>query len=156
MYTEGVNRINDGEFLSSKREGDSGYLLYLLGFELMLKCTLLLEQKIELKNHKYYGMYCSLNRELKKKIISKSQEISQIFNINERVQKLLETFEYNFIRLRYPYQSYENMNESEYKEYSILYAELGFPEGEAEFEYYPEELRGITMALREHIESKIC
>jgi hypothetical protein len=155
MLEEARKRYSDGESLARIKSTDSSYLLKLLGFELSLKTLLYMDKGTENYSHKYSGMFASLSKHIKKKIIEDAQSISQIFDIKIRIDNLLRWYEYNFIKLRYPYQNYENMNEGEYKEYSDLYVELGAPDGEAEFEYYPEELRGLYTAITEYI-SKNC
>lgn len=115
-----------------------------------------MKKALIIKTHKYYGMFCSLSRELKRRVLGRAQQVSQVFTIKDRVESLLNTYEYNFIRLRYTYQSYESFSQEEFKEYGNLYAELGFPDGEAEFEYYPEELRGLIIGLREYVETNIA
>ena len=156
MYREAVKRYEDGEFLRAKRDGDSGYLLKLLSFELFLKCVLFIEKGQDNTTHNYHGMFCSLSKGLKSRLLGRAQEVSQVFTIQERIETLLNTYASNFIRLRYPYQSYKSLTEEELREYGHLYAELGFPEGEAEFEYYPAELRGLILAMIEFVGEKIA
>jgi hypothetical protein len=155
IYRESVKRFEDGEFLSSVRNSDSGYLLKILGFELMLKASLYLEKNMENTTHNYDAMYCTLSRELKRTVCSKAQEISQIFDISDRIHEILKWYTFNFVNLRYPYQQYKGLAADEYLEYSELYSELGCPEGEAEFEYFPEELRGLYMALEGYVSGTI-
>jgi hypothetical protein len=62
----------------------------------------------------------------------------------------------NFVRLRYPFEAYKKMNESEYIEYGKLWVKLGAPIEEAEFQYYPEELYGLIKALREEVEKYLA
>ena len=155
IYEEATKRYSDGDFLERKRSSDSGYMLKLLGFELLLKAALYIDKDKEDYSHNYYAIYCTLSREVKKELISEAKMVSQIFDIDERIKKILDWYSYNFVRLRYPFMSYKGLSESEYKEYSELYADLGFPEGEAEFEYYPEELRGLFMSLDKYV-SKNC
>ncbi|MEC4686053.1 MAG: hypothetical protein VST71_10030 [Nitrospirota bacterium] len=151
IYEEAVKRYLDGEFLSSKRSSDSGYLLKLLGFELLLKAALYIDKGKEDYSHNYYAVYCTLSRDVKKNLVSEAQQISQIFDIKDKIKNILTWYSDNFVRLRYPFNSYKCLTEPEYKEYSKLYSELGCPEGEAEFEYYPEELRGLFMALEVYV-----
>lgn len=155
IYQEGLKRYQDGEKLQKVSDSDSGYLLKLLGFELLLKAALYVDKRQEDFSHNYYAVYCTLSKELKEKLIGDAQQASQIFDIKKRIELLLRWYEYNFVRLRYPFQNYENMTEEEYKQYSNLYMELGCPDGEAEFEYYPEELRGLFIALQNYV-AKSC
>ena len=48
------------------------------------------------------------------------------------------------------------MNESEYLRYGRLWVELGSPIEEAEFQYYPEELKGLVKALQEEVEKYLA
>jgi hypothetical protein len=155
LHKEAKLRYLDGEFLNKKRRSDSGYLLMLLGFELQLKAALYIDKGKNNTTHKYYSIYCTLSKNLKNDIIGNAQIHSQAFDIKNRIKIILESYSYNFVRLRYPYQSYENFTEEEYREYSELYSELGGPDGEAEFEYYPRELYGLYKALEEFV-AKNC
>jgi len=155
IIREGKLRYEDGVYLEGRRDSDSGYLLKLLGFELLLKAALYAEKSQENHNHNYYAVYCTLSPQLKIFLISEAQIESQVFDIEERVEIILKWYRYNFVRLRYPFQSYKGMSESEYEEYSNLYAELGCPEGEAEFEYYPRELHGLYIALEIYLNKKL-
>ena len=151
IFEEGVKRYSDGDFLTQKRSSDSGCLLKLLGFELLLKASLYIDKGKENYTHNYYAVYCTLNRGLKDRLVGAAQESSQIFDIKSRIEILLKWYSYNFVRLRYPFQSYSGFTETEYREYSDLYAQLGYPDGEAEFEYYPEELKGLVFALEAYV-----
>ncbi len=112
VYEEGVKRYSDGEFLSQKRTSDSGYLLMLLGFELMLKALLYIDKKKEDCSHNYYAIYCTLSKDTKTILVSGAQEVSQTFDIKERIESILKSFSYNFVRLRYPFESYEGLRSS--------------------------------------------
>ncbi len=147
IYKEGKGRYEDGDFLSNKRDSDSGYLLQLLGFELLLKAALYIDKEKRNTTHNYKAIYHTLGRDVKAQIISEAKIFSQIFDIDERIEKILEKFSYNFERLRYPFESYKGFTETEYLDYGKLYADLGYPDHEAEFEYYPEELRGLFLSL---------
>lgn len=120
-----------------------------------MKAALYIDKRQEDYSHNYDAVYCTLSRELKEKLIGEAQQTSQIFDIKMRIESLLRWYKYNFVRLRYPFQNYENMAEEEYRQYSNLYKELGCPDGEAEFEYYPEELRRLFIALQNYV-AKSC
>jgi len=155
MYKEGVSRFSDGIFLTAKRKSNSGYLLQLLGFELFLKSSLYIDKGKKNHSHNYCAIFCALSEKLKTRILSDAQSESQIFDIGNRIEELLKWYSYNFIRLRYPFESYKGFTKAEYTEYSNLYAELGYPDGEAEFEYYPNELRGLVFSLEGYIKEHL-
>ena len=52
----------------------------------------------------------------------------EIQNAEQKGKELLEKFEKNFIRHRYPFEAYEKMTETDFFEYGKLWVELEAPE----------------------------
>jgi hypothetical protein len=158
MYKEALGRLHDARILSKNitRCTDSNYLLELLAFELLLKTVSLIHCGRFNENHNYQQMFESLPKKVRDKLMARTTHWSeQSFNTKD-LQKLLVLYRNNFIKLRYPFEAYKNMNESEYIEYGNLWVELGAPTEEAEFQYYPEELYGLNKALQEEVASYLA
>lgn len=158
MYDEAINRLNDAEILSTnlKTKSDSYYLLELLAFEILLKATVLIHCKRYKPNHGYGELYGNLPIEVQKKIIEQAMQWAEVTLTKEKIQELFEEFKANFIKLRYPFEAYKKMTETELSEYGNLWVELDAPEEEAEFQYHPKELYGITKALLQEVESNLA
>ena len=68
------------------------------------------------------------------------------------LEKLFIRYSNNFIKMRYPFECYKNMNENEYIKYGKLWIELGAPLEEAEYQYCHKELNFLNTALLEEVE----
>lgn len=154
MHREAVNRLSDASILSTdiSRASDSNYLLELLAFEILLKAVSLIHTQRFDGNHNYQQLFESLPLQVRDQIKTRAANWSQKTFEKPSLQKLLNVYKNNFVRLRYPFEAYEQMTESEYIEYGNLWVELGAPIEEAEFQYYPEELLGLVKALQEDVE----
>lgn len=157
MYSEARNRLRDAEILSTniKTKSDSGYLLELIAFEILLKAVALIHCNRYKRNHGYKCLYETFPERLQSKILEEANKWSDVFLTKERILELLEEYENNFIRLRYPFEAYKNMSETDYVEYGYFWEGLGAPENEAEFQYHPDELYGIIKALMLEVESNL-
>lgn len=158
MHKEAMNRLHDADILSKNvtRASDSNYLLELLAFELLLKSIALIHTGRFDESHNYQQIFESLPSDVRVQLRARAAHWSQK-NLNKaELQKLLALYRNNFVRLRYPFEAYMKMNESEYLEYGKLWVELGAPVEEAEFQYYPEELYGLVNALQEEVEKYLA
>ena len=155
MYKEANSRLNDAEILSKnlKRASDSNYLLDLLAFELLLKATALIHAKRFHRNHNYQELFESLPSNVRNQLMAGANHWSEKSLTEPELQNLLKLYSNNFVRLRYPFEVYEKMDESEYFEHGKKWVELGAPVEDADFKYYPEELYGLNKALREEVEN---
>lgn len=151
MYEEALGRLNDAEILSKSinRETDSNYLLELLAFELLLKCTLCIYIGKHIGGHNYKRLFTCLPREIKSKIVNIAKERMTTSADYADLNKLLKTWSSNFIILRYPYEEYNGMTEEEYKELGITWVENGAKLENATFVYYPSELYGLIYAFKQ-------
>ncbi len=158
MHREAVNRLHDAGILSKNlfRASDSNYLLELLAFELLLKAVALIHTHRFDENHNYQQLFESLPPSVRDHLRARATHWSQKEFDKPKLQKLLNLYRNNFVRLRYPFEAYKKMTESEYLEYGNLWVELGAPIEEAEFHYYPEELYGLVKAIQEEVENYIA
>ena len=158
MHKEAMSRFHDAGILSKNitRASDSNYLLELLAFELLLKALVLIHTGRFAENHNYQQLFESLPSSVRDHLMASATRWSQKTLSKPELQKLLVLYRNNFVRLRYPFEAYKKMNESEYLEYGNLWVELGAPGEEAEFRYYPEELYGLIKALQEEVEKYLA
>ncbi|MBP1673861.1 MAG: hypothetical protein H6Q25_1676 [Bacteroidetes bacterium] len=154
LYKEAMDRLHDAELLNQNinQKTDSGYLLELLALELLLKTVSLINVGKYCRNHNYQQLYEALPQKIRERILDRMTYWSEIKLTNNQLQKLLVLYKKNFVRLRYPFEAYQNMNECEYREYGELWIAMGAPVDEAEFQYHPKELYGLCKALQEEIE----
>jgi|GEM_PF-25892 NAD(P)H dehydrogenase (quinone) len=158
LHKEAMDRLHDAELLHKNinQKTDSGYLLELLAFELLLKTVSLINVGKYCRNHNYQQLYEFLPQKIRKRILDRMKYWSEIKLTNNQLQKLLVLYKNNFSRLRYPFEAYHNMNECEYKEYGDLWTAMGASVDEAEFQYHPKELYGLCKALQEEIEKYLA
>lgn len=158
MYRGAVNRLHDAEILSQRidRESDSDYLLELLAFELLLKALALVHCGHHHRNHNYQKIFESLPEEVRKKIVKEGARLSGSQISPNRVQFLLNVYGKNFVEMRYPFTPYQEMSEVEYLECGNLWLGSGAHTNEADFQYYPNELYGLTMAMKVEVENYIA
>jgi len=150
MYKEALGRLHDADILSKNinRKTDSNYLLELLAFELLLKCNICISIGRHNGGHDYKRLFSCLPGEVKSRIVKIAKERMSTSADYSDLNKLLETWNRNFIILRYPYEKYEGMTEEEYKEPGINWAKNGARLENATFVYYPNELYGFIRALK--------
>ena len=55
----------------------------------------------------------------------------------------------NFVKLRYPHEKYGHLTQEEYAQVGSIWIEAGAQLATADYRYYPEELLGLTFALRQ-------
>ena len=158
MRREAEVRLQDAEILSKATSlaSDSDYLLELLAFELLLKATVLIHTRSCDKSHHYLKLFASLPANVKDQLRKRASQVADTPIDMQELERLLAAFERNFVDLRYPFDAYSAWSESDYHGYGELWIELGSPTEEAEFQYYPEELRGLVLALREEVDAYLA
>ena len=158
MYREANAFLHDSELLSNSlnRVSDANYLLRLLSFELFIKClSSVLGIQIG-KRHNYKNLFSNLPKDVRDEIIKNAKQNYAGHVDYSNLDSLLETFEEQFVKLRYPYEYYEGLTEEEYKKKGAEWAENGMPLEQAIIRYYPMELKGLIDALIEILEREIA
>lgn len=153
MYREASDRMADSSILAQavNTRGDSAYLLNLLALEILLKCVLLIENEKLVHGHNYLGLFEMLPKKHRERIVSVAAErLGPTVDYSDLNSKL-KTFSSNFIKLRYPYESYKELTEEEYFQLGDQWMERGAIVEESEFKYYPEELYGLQFALKKEV-----
>lgn len=145
--------LADAELLSSatNKSSDADHLLQLLAFEILLKAVRLVYNPEPERSHSYRVIFESLPADVQERVLERARaRIGQAAGYSN-VFTLLGTFEKNFVKLRYSYESYERLNEAEYAAVGATWIAGGAKTEDARFRYYPEELLGLTEALRSEI-----
>ncbi|MGT2476665.1 hypothetical protein [Paraburkholderia terrae] len=104
----------------------------------------------EIRNasHKYDQLFAFLPETARLELVQRARErVGQ--SALENAVKVLEVWTKNFVRLRYPYESYPGLTQEQYERLGEEWFEAGAPLENATFVYYPEELFGFTHALLE-------
>ncbi|AKN93030.1 hypothetical protein ACU10_08220 [Xanthomonas oryzae pv. oryzicola] len=64
---------------------------------------------------------------------------------------MLKDLASNFVALRYPYEKYGHMTQSEYERVASDWIASGAEVASADYRYHPEELFALTFALQQHL-----
>lgn len=157
MYREAVARLNDADILSRslRRESDSDALLRILGFEVLLKCALLLCGQQVKRHHEYTKHWLGLPGYARKEILVVANRRMPGHADLSDTEQLLRWYQYIFEKARYGYELYEGWTLQEQKELGEYWQELGAPVEEADVRYYPNELVCLIDGLRAFIEKRL-
>jgi hypothetical protein len=154
MAKEANRRVEDADRLQgSFSSSDSGYLLRLLAFEILLKTTIRIHGSAPLKSHSYLQLFKSLPTDVQSRLISLARDRVAGSADYSNLDRLLETFAKNFVDLRYPYEKYEGLSEETYLARGADWLATGAPLSDADFVYYQEELYGLIFALMSELVS---
>jgi hypothetical protein len=139
---------------SLDQQSDSAALLKILGFEIMLKCSLLASNHKPKKTHDYRKLWLALPDDTRMKIIGSAK--SRMYDIKDfsNIDDLLRNFQYVFEKARYYYEFYEGYTLKEQHENGKSWARRGSPLEEAAVRYYPDELECLIYGLSEYIKEK--
>lgn len=155
MVREAEKRFADAEALQSApvSTSDSGYLLQLLGFELLLKACVKAHRASFGRNHSYIDLWRKLPSDVQTKLLAAAQNRMAGVADYSDLSKLLKTWSQNFVSLRYPYEKSEGLTPDQYRARSEAWVAAGAPHSQADFVYYPHELFGLRCSLREHLQA---
>jgi hypothetical protein len=155
MHKCAIERLADAELLfesdpQKDRRYDSDYLLKLLGLELLLK--FIFEFETAKNAHKYFHKYDELFVDIPQTTQTRfldlcGKHIGPSELSTDHISVLKELGE-NFIALRYPYERYKGMDESQYRTLSDNWLSNGANLHEATFRLHPKELTGLLYAAQ--------
>ena len=156
MYNEANNLINDSGILSHSldQKSDAASFLKILGFEILLKCTLLINNQKPKKNHKYYKLWSGLPGNVQSKILQYAKSRMHDINDFSNLEKLLINYQFIFEKVRYFYEFYEGYTLDEQHELGKFWKDIGAPLDEADVRYYPDELECLIFGISEYIKEK--
>lgn len=154
--TAARQRLADGERLGETlagSESDSGYLLKVLGFELLLKTVLLINAGRDGREegHDYASIFSALPDDVRDRIVRAAKERMTPDEDYSDVPGLLTAFGRNFVRLRYAFEKYDDLTDEECRAIGEEWIAAGASEKNADFTYYPEELHGLIHALEAEV-----
>jgi hypothetical protein len=158
IVREAETRLRDGDRLQSDLADptDSGYLLQLLGFELLLKACLTATGQPLARKHSYVELWSTLPSDTQRELLEAAQmRMAGIANYSN-LPELLHTWSKNFVSLRYPYEKYTGMSEADYRARGEVWLACGAKESDADFVYYPNELRGLIDAMLTYLQHQIA
>lgn len=150
MLAEVEKRLSSAEILKSCGDcTDSGYLLQLLAFEILLK---LLYEKFKNEDapetHQYLQIFEALPAATRREIVKLAEDRICSSTLSNPKTTVLTDLGKNFIALRYPYSKYDRMTEDHYASVGENWLASGAVLSKATFRYHPEELYGLIYALR--------
>ncbi len=156
MYGEAHGYIDDAGILARNLDtkSDSAALLKILGFEILLKCSLLVSNQKPKKTHNYYELWLCLPGNAQKKIIQNAEYRMHDINDLSNIEDLLNNYQFVFEKARYYYEFYEGKTLEEHHEIGVLWAKKGSPLEEADVRYFPDELECLIYGLSEYIKEK--
>ena len=151
MCRESEVRLESARLLRSvSDDSDSAYLLELLAFELLLKVVI--ERSTQTKapsNHHYDSIFGKLPPETQAEVLEIAGGRIGPSALSSDHLKVLKDLSSNFVQLRYPYEKYSGLNEQEYLAIGHEWIAGGAITSEADYRYHPEELFGLTFALKQ-------
>ena len=155
MLHEAKDRLHDADILarSIDTRSDSQALIRILGFEVLLKCALLLSGQEPKNSHNYKKLWLGLPGHVRKQVLkvatARMPGHADLTNLEDQ----LTWWQYVFERARYHYELYENYTLKEQAELGELWIALGAPNEEAVVQYFPSELRCMIEGLVAYVES---
>jgi hypothetical protein len=155
MLKEARGRINDADLLSKSlsRETDSDAFLRILGFEILLKCALVVTGIKPSRSHKYVQLWRELPSEAQASILLAARARMPGHADLSNLDNLLNWYQFVFEKARYHYELYKGYSLKEQRELGELWVSLGSPTEKAIVQYHPSELECLIHGLEQFIES---
>lgn len=154
MFNEAKDRLHDADILalSLDTRSDSQAVIRILGFEMLLKCALLVAGQEPKGTHNYKKLWHSLPGHVRTEVLKVASERmpghADLANIDEK----LVWYQFVFERVRYHYELFNNYSLKEQTELGQLWLSLGAPDSEAVVQYFPSELACLIDGLVAYIE----
>ena len=150
MLRESAKRFESAELLrAAGDDSDSAYLLQLVGFELLLKVVVERATGKEVHGHHYLTLFNKLSEETRSAVLQLAGEWAGPSALTHAHESVLTDLGSNFVKLRYPYEEYSSLTNEQYQQLGEEWIARGASSAEADFRYHPEELRALTLALRQ-------
>lgn len=154
MFYEAQDRLHDADILAGSLDtrSDSQAILRILGFEVLLKCALLLSGQEPKNSHNYKKLWLGLPGHVRKKVLEVASARMPSHADLSDLEKKLELWQFVFERARYHYELYENYSLKEHAELGALWEAHGAPSHEAVVQYFPSELQCLVEGLIAYVE----
>lgn len=155
MFRDAQDRLHDANILarSLDKRSDSQVIIRILGFEILLKCALLLSGQEPKNSHNYKNLWLGLPGYVQKKVLEVASERMPGHADLTKLEDKLEWWRFVFERARYHYELYENYTLKEQTELGELWVALGAPDHEAVVQYFPNELECLIAGLTAYVEN---
>ena len=143
MYSEAMARIHDAGILTQAwdSQSDSGSIIRILGFEVLLKCAAFLSLgEIPRLGHSYFQLWEKLPAEARSEIMRVALTHRPGHADLSQMKTLLNAYEFVFKKARYYYELYEACTKEEVREAGELWIANGAKNEDAAVVYYPDEL----------------
>lgn len=157
MYAHANQRIGDAEILAQSldAQSDSAALLRILGFEVLLKCAIVLSRQTPKETHNYSKLWAALPGAVSKEILNAAGQRMPGHSDLSDLSKLLNAYQFAFEKGRYYYEFFKDYSLEEQFELGQAWVELGAPVDEAIVQYFPNELFCLIHGLRLYIERRL-
>jgi hypothetical protein len=157
MLASALARIHDAKVLgeTGRAEADSSALLTILGFEILLKCSLRLSGAPVMKSHNYFKLWKALPDAAVVEILDVAKNRMPGYADLSDIEKLLNGYQYIFEKARYPYEPFEGYTIDEERELGEYWISLGAPIDEALVQYHPMELACLIAGLQAYVERHV-
>ncbi len=150
MIEESEKRFASAKLLRSAGDSsDSAYLLQLLAFELLLKVVVEQSTQSIAHGHNYKDLFASLSPQRQAEVLRIAGERIGPSLLTTNQNGVLSDLGSNFVKLRYPYDKYNDLTHQEYVRVGADWVAAGARLEDADYRYHPEELFGLTYALRQ-------
>jgi hypothetical protein len=121
----------------------------LIAFELLLKIVVEKATQANAHGHNYQDLFNSLPPEKQDEILRITGERIGPSALSSDHAGVLTDLCSNFVKLRYPYEKYSHMTESDYEKVGAKWIASGANTADADYRYHPNELFGLTFALQQ-------
>jgi hypothetical protein len=155
MFREAQDRLHDADILarSFDTHSDSQAIIRILGFEILLKCALLLSGQEPKNSHNYKKLWLGLPGYVRKKVVEVASARMPGYADLTNLEGKLDWWQFVFERARYHYELYADYTLQEQTELGELWIALGAPNHEAVVQYFPSELQCLIEGLSTYVES---
>lgn len=130
---------------------DGGYLLQLIGFEVLLKAALRVHGIQPGPTHQYRALFQTLPQAVQDRLLAHASGRFDPHANFSNLAALLDTWSSNFVKLRYAYEAYEGMSAEESVRRGADWIAAGARTEDADFQYYPLELQALAEALLDEL-----
>jgi hypothetical protein len=158
MCLEAKGRLHDADILATSLDvrSDSGAILRVLAFEVLLKAALLAASGKRPRNvHKYVDLWDQLPTTVREEVLDFAQARMAGHTDFSDVANLLKWLQFVFVKARYHYELYDGYTLTEQRELGELWVSLGSPTAEALVRYHPLELQCLTEGLLAYLGKKV-
>jgi hypothetical protein len=157
MFREAQDRLHDADILAGSLDtrSDSQAIVRILGFEILLKCAIILSGQEPKGSHNYKNLWLALPGYAQKKVLEVAAATMHGHVDLTNLEEKLKWWQFVFERARYHYELYENYTLKEQAELGELWVAIGAPNHEAVVQYFPLELKCLIAGLTVYIESAV-